>query len=217
MLVRTVILRNHLRAALVCAAVHDIRYYLNSVLIEVYPDRKFVVCTDGHRLAVLRDDTNQAGADVPFEGVSFIMPRELAERVKADKRIDAVTVSFDTESKCITIEDAGATYTGQAIDCKFPNWRRVLPSDPSPEDGKPGQFNMNYLAGFAKVAKELGGGRWAHPHIWHNGESGALVTIDEFPEFMGVVMPMRSSGVLRDVRAFKSAPTVPEAELQVAA
>ena len=186
MIVKTVLYRTHLLAALVTAGDRDIRPYLNGVSVEIYPDRVFVVSTDGYRASVFRSDTGSGAVDAT--GVQLIIPRDLAEKI-GKRGSEYVPLTFDTESKLITLDDDDAIFTGHAIDGAFPDWRRILPHTAS---GETAQYQPSYIADWAKVAKILGCKFDTSVHIWHNGESSALVTIFAHPEFRGVLMPFRA-------------------------
>jgi DNA polymerase-3 subunit beta len=205
----TTLNRSFLRAALVTAAVQDIRYYLNGVLLELHPTTAFVVTTDGHRMTVLRLDDN------PTEGlaegrVELIVPAELVKLVKPNKTLPYVTLTYDTETRDLTIVDIGQQFTGKAVEGKFPDWRRVIPHKPS---GKPADFNSEYLADLVKLHKEL---RPKDTHrvvnVHHNGESGALLTIPGCAAYLGVLMPVKGpketggKWPMPDPAAFKEAP-----------
>lgn len=193
--------RSHLRAALVLAAKQNIRYYLNGVLVELHPERAYIVGCDGHRLGVFRDvdgDRNDELAAMPGQCVEFIIPRDMLEKLKAARRssLPVVLCTYDTETRDVSIAADGATMTAQAVEGKFPDWRRVLPAAATkPEHvGRAGQFNLDYLASFAKVADYLGA---AHPEtapvIWHQGQDAAAISIPGYPDFRGVIMGLRTS------------------------
>lgn len=200
MLVSTRINRNHLRATLITAAKNDVRYYLNGLLIEIYLDRLFIVSTDGNRLSVLRDDSNP-GVEVPEGGTAFVMPRTLAETIKAEKRLPTVGLTFDTETKIITLNDYGSASSAKAVDGVFPDWRRVLPTNPS---GEAANFNPEFVGDLAKIAKALGCAVTS-PIIWHGGSSAALVTITNAPEFVGVMVPFEITTARPSLTGFTDA------------
>lgn len=178
--------RDHLRAAVHTCAVGDIRFYLNGVLIEAYPQSVFVVSTDGHRMSIFKSET--ANPSVPAEGVKFIIPLALVKSVKSFKTLSDITVIFDPETLAVTIQDVDGAQSAKAIDGLFPDWRRVVPATVS---GEAAQFNPDYVSDLAKIAKSLG----AKPqlvHIFHGGLASSAVTIGGRPEFLGVLMPLRT-------------------------
>lgn len=126
---------NVIKAAQCCAAVKDIRHYLNGVMIEfngvdaVPLDLSATICgTDGHTLfagkTVIRCED---GETQPEAGTQIIIP---SDAVKAAKQINKnnpfVTlrqISADTWQLADTIF--------KPIDGKFPDYRRVIPSPES--------------------------------------------------------------------------------------
>ena len=194
--IKTPLTRTHLLATLVTAGDRDIRPYLNGISVEIYPDRVFVVSTDGHRASAFRSDTCSGAVDAT--GVQLIIPRDLAKKI-GKRGSEYVPLTFDTESKLITLDDDDAIFTGHAIDGKFPDWRRILPHVTS---GESAQYQPGYITDWAKIAKILGMKFGTSVHVWHNGESSALVTIESHPEFRGVLMPFRTHQYDKDKPAF---------------
>lgn len=220
--------RTHLRATLICAGVLDSRAYLNGVHVELYPGRQFLVSTDGHRMAVFREDL-AIGIDSPYpvKGATFTIPRDMVAKVKAHRHLDQVTVTYDTDSRRVLLDDLDDTVSsGMDLTAigPFPAWRRVMPPSTA-ADTSPGQFDPVYVADFGKLARLLTGDKKGLAmHIWHRGETGsALVTVTGHPEFRGVLMPYRTDKrgeppeTCPDTSEFKAAPdvavSVPDEEL----
>jgi DNA polymerase-3 subunit beta len=195
--------RDHLRAVTVTAADIDVRYYLKGVLFEVYCDRAFMVSTDGHRLSVFRVDNGDALAGA--SGIQFIAPSSVI-KVGSDKQHQNIVVTYDTETKLVSVNDYGEHKSAAAIEHSYPEWRRVIPKAVT---GKPQQFNAHYLADLSKIAKlAKPGHKFPGIAIHHNGESGraALVTMEGCPEFLGALMEIRGEPEIPDVDAFSAAP-----------
>lgn len=195
--------RDHLRAVAVTVADVDVRWYLKGVLFEVYCDRAFMVSTDGHRMSVFRVDNGDALAGA--SGIQFIAPSSVI-KVGSDKRFPNIEITFDTETKMVSVNDYGERKFAPAIDGRFPEWRRVIPKEVT---GKPQQFNAHYLADLSKLAKlAKPGHKFPGVAIHHNGESGraALVTMDGCPEYLGAIMEIRGGPDIPDVDAFSAAP-----------
>lgn len=187
-IIRATLQRRHLRAALITAACHDIRYYLNGLLIELHRDCAFIAGTDGHRITIIRD-IEGGSTEAPPEGVQFIVPRAVAQRVKASSRglPPYVGAAFDTEADTVSLDDDGLVTGARRIEGTFPDWRRIVPKQVS---GETARFNCRYLADLPKLCKALG----ANPislGIATNGPGAALLSIDGMPEFVGVLMPLR--------------------------
>lgn len=188
--------RSHLRAALVVASAHDIRYYLNGVCIEVFRDRCFLVATDGRRMAVLRDDSPEARlpADAS-EAVRFIIPRELLDKIKASAQDPKIGISYDTESRAVTIKDGITQSTKSASDGAYPDFRRAFPDQLS---NVPEQIAPENSGDFAKIARILGCRSSCSVLIFHNGPTDPsqvggsnVVEIEGHPEFLGLIVGSR--------------------------
>jgi DNA polymerase-3 subunit beta len=191
-----------IKALLICAAKHDVRYYLNGVSVDARANGDVVlVATDGHRLLAYPVAVDNIEALAPGE---YIIPREALEAVKPAKvgrttlpiHIDIVTApdTPDPERVGVTIKGktsitvTGATSAVTApIDGQYPNWRRIVPASTS---GEIAQFNADYVAGFGDVCKLLGGSYG--PYINHNGSAPAVVT--NLPGALGLIMPFRLDG-----------------------
>jgi DNA polymerase-3 subunit beta len=191
-----------IKSLLICAAKHDVRYYLKGVSVDARANGDVVlVATDGHRLLAYPVAVDNIEALAPGE---YIIPRETLEAVKPAKagrtvlpiQIDIVTEPDqpDPERVGVTIKGktsitvTGATSTVTApIDGKFPDWRRIVPASTS---GEIAQFNADYVSGFGDVCKLLGG-KYG-PFINHNGSAPAVVT--NLPGALGLIMPFRLDG-----------------------
>ena len=144
-----------------------------------------MVATNGHYLTALRQSLEEP---LDSELPDTIVPVELIDRIKLDKKIDMAELYID--GRRISITYMGATYQYGAIDFAFPDWRRVSPSSVS---GEAAQFDAAYPALFLKAARMFA--KDAQIRIGHNGLSPALVSwlpseagLDAF----GVLMPMRT-------------------------
>jgi len=118
-------LRSLIDAVSFSMAQNDVRYYLNGILFEVEDHMLRVVATDGHRLAM-----SETEADIPqSDDMSIILPRksvmELA-RLLTDPD-DNATVNIGDNYICVDTGDFN--FTSRLVDGKFPEYRRVIPSD----------------------------------------------------------------------------------------
>jgi DNA polymerase-3 subunit beta len=191
-----------IKALLICAAKHDIRYYLKGVCVDARANGDVVlVATDGHRLLAYPVAVDNIEALAPGE---YIIPREALEAVKPAKagRITLpIHIDITTEPDQPDPERVGVTIKGKTsitvtgatsavtapIDGKFPDWRRIVPASTS---GEIAQFNADYVSGFGDVCKLLGGSYG--PYINHNGSAPAVVT--NLPGALGLIMPFRLDG-----------------------
>lgn len=171
-----------LRAISQFSADQDIRYYLNTVRVEADKDRTILTATDGHCLGIHRT----LRAENECDKVTILIPLDAVKMLKpAKNKLDAAVIETDDCLKGTISVIGGATIGWTAVDGKFPDIARVIPQSCS---GEPAQINPTLLAKFA-AANKLFGKTWA-PKIWHNGTSGAAVTLEE-PDFFGCLMPYR--------------------------
>lgn len=219
--------KRHILAALKFAAVNDVRYYLNGICIEAGATESRVIATDGHRMAVIRGQCPDYGAQ-GFEAVQCaIIGSEAFKGIKKAKKGEPCSIVVSINAPDYQIQDGDTIRAGKLIDGKFPEWRRVVPSETT---GIVSQFNSDYMGDFGDVARILGK-KWPMVSISHNGgktytdkagdtkkerDGGALVTLPDYPEFVGVVMPCNAGDVPTKAPAWAFDDLQP-AELQAAA
>jgi DNA polymerase-3 subunit beta len=190
--------RAAVRALLHLAGKGDIRGYLNGVHCEVTDRQTIMAATNGHVMGVYRhacpeSDPNTCGA--PF---TITIPRDALESIGA-KGYPALIVRARDDGRYEIHDPAADTSRAfAALEGKFPDWRRVMPrSAPTlgAEDLPFAQFDPDYIAAFAKVAKALQTGKGRpYVNIGHRGQKdSACVEISGHPEFFGVLMPLRTS------------------------
>ena len=104
-------------------AQHDVRYYLNGLLLHIQKGEVHSVATDGHRLAICTLKTDYL--DVPSRQI--IMPRKgINELVKLlDDSEETVDVSISAQHFCI--KTGSVTFTSKLIDGRFPDYEQVVP------------------------------------------------------------------------------------------
>jgi len=109
----------------------ETRYYLNGIFLEANaaPERLRAVATNGHMLA-LRDVALPAGAaGMP----AIIIPRlacvEIARLAGGAEAGGVVKVGVSTSK--IRVEAGATTLTSKLIDGTFPEYRRVIPTNPN--------------------------------------------------------------------------------------
>lgn len=175
--------RNALRGMLNFAAKKDVRHYINGVLVEATPKKTRLVATDGHVLGVYTHDMPR---DVQNTGnVSVILPRELCERITANKYAPMVTLEVDGDN--VTLDDCGTRSTMRRIDGTFSNYTTVIPTL---GEESPGHFNPELVARFAKFAKSMGVSAQSVRLAQNGKERAAIVTVGCL-DFVGVIMPLR--------------------------
>lgn len=171
---------SHLKAAACIAPDKDIRRYMNGVW--VLHDR--VVATNGHSMLIVKSDT---GVDRPY-----FIPLSVIKDLKED------VISISATDKVTTLMTATRTYAFNAEHSHTMftenSYLRVVPASVS---GKQAQFDPALLMDFVKAAKHLGA-KNSFPLLAHNGDNAALVTLEDLPDVLGIVMPRRpSSDVLQ--------------------
>jgi DNA polymerase III subunit beta len=106
-------------------AQQDVRYYLNGLLLETDGQRLRAVATDGHRLALADAALERAAA----RSEQLILPRkgvlELNRLLGGDGR-----VQLQLGASHLRARVDGLRLTSKLIDGRFPDYGRVIPSDP---------------------------------------------------------------------------------------
>jgi DNA polymerase-3 subunit beta len=171
-----------LRAALLCAGDEHLRPHLRGVRVDASGK---LVSTDGHRMFVGK--INLARSDVEpgsFEG--WTICRDALKRALTGYKQDMIEISPTR------IGDLSC----QPVDGSFPDWMRVLPSEPT---GDIAQFNPHYIADMGKIGALLTGSKSGlNAHIHHNGNGPAGVTFPGAGDAYAVLMPVRASHSLQD-------------------
>ena len=188
---------NSLRAAMVCAPVKDIRYYLVGVYVDTVAGK--IVSTDGHRMFVCYGPT--ASVDpfiIPLDDLSRVLKSYPAAYNRGkEKAFESITVSVQrTDGKTwVTMEGyAGAKFTFTAVDGTYPDYARVIPQTVKPMEFA--TYNAAYLAeAFDAIAIYRNkSAKDAEKHccgLMMQGMSPGIVT-DGQADAMVLVMPMRS-------------------------
>lgn len=104
-------------------AVHDIRYYLNGILMVVEGKRLTLVATDGHRLAVAH-----AGLPTDMPRQEVILPRKSVlelQRLLGDDEAASIEMRFAPNQAKITLPNI--EFVSKLVEGKFPDYTRVVP------------------------------------------------------------------------------------------
>jgi hypothetical protein len=205
-----------LRAVALCAAVGDIRYYLNGVCAEVSADRVLLIGTNGHLLGAYRVDvpedsrTLEGGHTETGPTFQVIIPADVIARLSAKS---AYMIRFercnpdDGMPDVWAMHDAAVRIEFKPIEGKFPDFRRVAPRGPA-SDSSTAQFDPRYIATFAKIARILGSkGLGGCVTIGHRGNNAAVVSLPVDDRFTGVLMPLRCDDVPTESPEWLYAPT----------
>lgn len=102
----------------------DARFYLNGALLAHEDGKTTVVATDGHRLA--QSAVKSHGGD-DLAGV--ILPRDAVIWLARNATDGEIQISTDKTS--VTVSGEGLSVNLQAVDGRYPDWRRVIPTGAS--------------------------------------------------------------------------------------
>lgn len=106
-------------------AQQDVRYYLNGLMMEVSSSAIRTVATDGHRLAFCEKELDGDLADskqviIPRKGVSEL------QRLLSDSEDPVKVILGNNHIQC---QLENQRFTSKLIDGRFPDYKRVMPSD----------------------------------------------------------------------------------------
>ena len=179
---------NKLKAAAYFSPVKDTRYVLNGILIESTPVQTRVVATDGLALFCVKDDAKGNNVDnfvgvVPVDTVKQILSWKAQSKGAAS--LSVVITTRDDPAEEHRAEWAGNVAIFKLIDGKFPDYRRVVPTDVS---GAASNFNPELLMKCKKAAEALGRKEGLYD-FKQGGNSPAIAVFSS--EAFAVVMPMR--------------------------
>lgn len=183
--------RDGMRAALLFAADQDIRYYLCGVLIEATKTTTRATATNGH-VGAAHQSKQENELDEGEHSFSIIIPREVVKLIGKVSKEDSVlplVLENNGDDGYLIRDMASAIRLGfDPIIAKFPDIAKVIPKKAT---GEHAQYNPLYVGLMAKAATALG----KAPHdvtFRHNGGGPGLAIVSGVPEFVAVVMPMRS-------------------------
>jgi len=107
-------------------AQQDVRYYLNGMLLEVQGAVLRGVATDGHRLALCEIKLTTPGDETPLQ---VIVPRkgvlELQRILSGEGDLE-----FQIGTNHFRVQIGDIRFTSKLIDGRFPEYGRVIPSNP---------------------------------------------------------------------------------------
>ena len=181
---------NVLAALRVFEAKGDVREHLNGILLEVRRNQAFAVASDGRRLLAARIRVEPETVD----SQEVVVPGSLLNQIKVPARQTTPVHFHVTERQNrpaeITLEpQPGNRVTGDAVDSRYPRWRRVVPKTCSDE---PAHFNPTFVGDLAKVAKVLGlNPAKGQVSIGYNGPKAcALIGFQGRDDLIGAIAPL---------------------------
>jgi hypothetical protein len=182
--------RKQLKAMSRFMAVKDIRYYLKGLHIVQNNRGTYIESTNGHMLGRLLIDETPCAAPA-----SVIVPLDAVKTLAATGKKGNETLHFTVDGVKITvITPDGSSMTVQAIEGRYPDVDRVIPSDGNSTTTAPSSYNPEYVLAFHECAKDLGSkSEGSGAFIKQRGTDSGIVSINVEPLFVGIIMPMRNS------------------------
>ena len=203
------ILRKQLKGMSRIAAKSDIRYYLNGLHVVQDNRGTYIEATNGHMLGrLLIDETPIANP------CSVILPLDSVKSLAATGKKGNESLCFTVDGVKVTvINPDSSSMVFQAIEGKFPDCDRVVPSVVSDSGLEPSTYNPEYIQAFYDCANDLRGHKSTgiSVQIKQRGNDSGIVNIDSEPLFVGIIMPMREHNTV-NVPAWCSRPKVATTE-----
>lgn len=106
-------------------AQQDVRYYLNGLLIELNGKTLCAVATDGHRLAkteITLDQTTSSDHQV-------IVPRKAVQELIRLLEEGEQAIRVQISEKHLRITTSATTFTTKLIDGRYPDYKKVIPTE----------------------------------------------------------------------------------------
>ena len=119
-------LKNLLHHVQFAIAQQDIRYYLNGLLFLIEEKSLKAVATDGHRLAYTAIDLEKT-----YEKKEIILPRKTVLELEKLLTEDEEPITIEIYKNKIRFLFSDIVLISKVIDGKFPDYKRVIPTDNS--------------------------------------------------------------------------------------
>jgi DNA polymerase III subunit beta len=103
-------------------AQHDVRPYLNGILLEVLPNQLRTVATDGHRLAMSTCEFSHA-----LEAKQVIVPRKAVVELTRFLSEGDSNIELQISDHYLSAHAPSFSFVSKLIDHRFPDYRRALP------------------------------------------------------------------------------------------
>jgi hypothetical protein len=177
-----------LRAALLCSAKKDIRYYLQGICISFnHPEVAMVCGTNGHILFAGQCPIDVIEAPEAY-GFEIIVPGDVIKGL--DKKAHVVMLeTIDSMPKGYYVLGNSRF---QAIDAKFPDISRVIPSRDAFAEIKPSYFKPEYLCTANEALAMFYGDKKDKCYSLAQRGDASGVVHNERNDALVVVMPMRN-------------------------
>ena len=169
------------------------RSNLAGVYFEAHPtgDGVIAIAVDGHRLGIYYDRNGI------IDRGPFILPVPKLAVAEARKVRNGDRMIW--EDNALSFDNSPVRLNLDAIEGRFPDWRRVLPDvdhEVEPRTVATSGFNSRYVADFHEVGRILSGSRGVDPgrcitvHPPTITGCPSWVDLPAIPNFRGVLMPM---------------------------
>lgn len=168
------------------------RYYLGGINIEKHPKGGIIMtATDGHRLGTIHDKTGSIeGAKSAIIAIAPALKNYIKGTGKTFYQVG--NASYITLGEVEQPEAMGdmvvCACNNAPIDGTFPDWRRVVPKKSSLAATKSISFDHRYVDGFLRA---LGKNACVTAHFIDD-TAPTIFRASTEPDFLGVLMPMRS-------------------------
>jgi len=178
---------NVLRAALICAAKKDLRYYLQGICVSInHPNVAMVYGTDGHILFAGQCPIDVIDAPASY-GFQIIIPYDTIKAIdKKSEFIDLETIDGQKDYYLL----GNARF--QAIDARYPDISRVVPSRDSFSELKPSNFDPELLVKGNEALAMFYGAKKGKVFPLHQRGNDSGTIHNNQNDAVVVVMPMRS-------------------------
>jgi hypothetical protein len=177
-----------LRAALLCSAKKDIRYYLQGICISFnHPEVAMVCGTNGHILFAGQCPIDVIEAPEAY-GFEIIIPADVIKGL--DKKAEVVMLeTIDSMPKGYYVLGNSRF---QAIDARFPDVSRVIPSRDAFAEQKVSYFRPEYLCTANEALAMFYGDKKDKCYPFAQRGDASAVVHNERNDALVVVMPMRN-------------------------
>jgi hypothetical protein len=206
----------------------DVRYYLNGVCVEPADDGgAVIVATNGHLLAAMRSPdtlvtervivnvTPAFATAVKKAGKSELAFIRAATKTSTLEVVNSVPGNGRNKGNDIAFVKPGAPF----IDGKFPDWRKIMPTDEKIARGLPASYNADYLRQALDAVCEGPKQRYRHLiqfyHASDAPQSSAAIIRMNGQDFVCLVMPVRADNT-EAIPRWAQAMRVPATETQAA-
>jgi len=194
---QTTIRTSTIKAAIHCAAVHDVRHYLKGALFEFkHGDAPHVniVSIDGHRLSAFREPLKYS-AEAQTADYSIIVPLDVLKQSAKAKTPRVVLESMPDGRYMLNY------VVFAPIDGKFSDYRRVLPTTFT---GEAAQYQPEYLLDAKNALRDFYQVKtedWLGAKLEQNGTGAAAVHCGKSDSVV-VIMPARPGKEIGNYQGF---------------